>query len=380
MYPELVTRPDLDIFLPADRRNHRLHLRRAVRSRESARAADLPRARRVQRLRRVRLRHLHLPALPRARHRGVRPHRAGRRRRAHRLQSQGGSRPRRGDEVPRLQRPQAPGGRRQAATYFERTECVAGVQDARFQQLMPDVLHWLGITRIHRLVSMSNMKFDAIAGSGIQVDERVPIRPIACRRTLPSSSRPKSRGLLHRGGTERRRPRQGGGRDLEACDSAGGPCCHRRAPCRCVTQLLACSRPRRWRAGAFHARSRARGSARSLAGRCEPPAGRRRHRRGGDAGGLSRSRGAVPRALATFHARRRGSLGSGRGRGRAFATRSPARARRVRPRHRLGPARRRRRDGLALPQPRTVTRCRAPRASPSRASIFSRGRLLVRAR
>ena len=25
-----------------------------------------------------------------------------------------------------------------AATYFERTECVAGVQDARFQQLMPD--------------------------------------------------------------------------------------------------------------------------------------------------------------------------------------------------------------------------------------------------
>jgi GTP cyclohydrolase II len=63
----------------------------------------------------------------------------------------------------------------QAATYFERTECVAGVQDARFQQLMPDVLHWLGITRLHRLVSMSNMKFDAIAGSGIQVDERVPI-------------------------------------------------------------------------------------------------------------------------------------------------------------------------------------------------------------
>ena len=37
----------------------------------------------------------------------------------------------------------------QAATYFERTECVAGVQDARFQQLMPDVLHWLGVTQ-HR--------------------------------------------------------------------------------------------------------------------------------------------------------------------------------------------------------------------------------------
>jgi GTP cyclohydrolase II len=62
-----------------------------------------------------------------------------------------------------------------ASTYFERTECVAGVQDARFQQLMPDVLHWLGITRIDRLMSMSNMKYDAITGSGIEVVERVPI-------------------------------------------------------------------------------------------------------------------------------------------------------------------------------------------------------------
>ena len=65
----------------------------------------------------------------------------------------------------------------QAATYFERTECVAGVQDARFQQLMPDVLHWLGIRRIDRLMSMSNMKYDAITGSGIEVVERVPIPP-----------------------------------------------------------------------------------------------------------------------------------------------------------------------------------------------------------
>jgi GTP cyclohydrolase II len=63
----------------------------------------------------------------------------------------------------------------QAATYFERTECVAGVQDARFQQLMPDVLHWLGITRIDRFVSMSNMKYDAIVSTGIEVVERVPI-------------------------------------------------------------------------------------------------------------------------------------------------------------------------------------------------------------
>ncbi len=63
----------------------------------------------------------------------------------------------------------------QAATYFERTECVAGVQDARFQQLMPDVLHWLGITRIDRFVSMSNLKYDAIIESGIEIVERVPI-------------------------------------------------------------------------------------------------------------------------------------------------------------------------------------------------------------
>ncbi|WP_149535504.1 GTP cyclohydrolase II [Siccirubricoccus phaeus] len=63
----------------------------------------------------------------------------------------------------------------QAATYFERTECVAGVQDARFQQLMPDVLHWLGITKIHRLVSMSNMKHDAMVEQGIEIGERVPI-------------------------------------------------------------------------------------------------------------------------------------------------------------------------------------------------------------
>jgi GTP cyclohydrolase II len=62
-----------------------------------------------------------------------------------------------------------------AAQYFRRTECVAGVQDMRFQELMPDVLHWLGITRIDRLVSMSDMKYNAITGSGIRVVERVEI-------------------------------------------------------------------------------------------------------------------------------------------------------------------------------------------------------------
>ena len=47
-------------------------------------------------------------------------------------------------------RKRQPGGDR-AETYFERTECVAGVQDMRFQELMPDVLHWLGIRRIDAL-------------------------------------------------------------------------------------------------------------------------------------------------------------------------------------------------------------------------------------
>jgi GTP cyclohydrolase II len=62
-----------------------------------------------------------------------------------------------------------------ADAYFTRTECVAGVQDMRFQELMPDVLHWLGITRIDRFVSMSNMKHDAITRSGIEIVTRVPI-------------------------------------------------------------------------------------------------------------------------------------------------------------------------------------------------------------
>ncbi|CAG8484436.1 2879_t:CDS:2 [Ambispora gerdemannii] len=62
-----------------------------------------------------------------------------------------------------------------ADNYFLRTENVAGVKDVRFQALMPDVLHWLGITKIDRMMSMSNMKYDAIVKSGIPIIERVPI-------------------------------------------------------------------------------------------------------------------------------------------------------------------------------------------------------------
>ena len=62
-----------------------------------------------------------------------------------------------------------------AATYFERTECVAGVQDMRFQELAPDVIHWLGVRRIDRFCSMSDMKYEPLVRSGIEVVERVPI-------------------------------------------------------------------------------------------------------------------------------------------------------------------------------------------------------------
>jgi GTP cyclohydrolase II len=62
-----------------------------------------------------------------------------------------------------------------AAQYFERTECVAGVQDARFQQLMPDVIHWLGLKRIDRFISMSDMKHDALTSQGVEIVERVSI-------------------------------------------------------------------------------------------------------------------------------------------------------------------------------------------------------------
>jgi GTP cyclohydrolase II len=42
---------------------------------------------------------------------------------------------------------------------------------------MPDVLNWLGVDRIDRLASMSDMKFEALARGGIEVVERVPIPP-----------------------------------------------------------------------------------------------------------------------------------------------------------------------------------------------------------
>jgi len=45
----------------------------------------------------------------------------------------------------------------------------------RFQELMPDVLRWMWSTESQRFISMSNMKHDAIADTGIKIIERVKI-------------------------------------------------------------------------------------------------------------------------------------------------------------------------------------------------------------
>ena len=71
-------------------------------------------------------------------------------------------------------RRQAAGGDRPSA-YFSRTEAVAGVRDLRFQSLSVDVLHWLGIRRIDRWVSMSNLKSAALQAAGIEIVEQVEI-------------------------------------------------------------------------------------------------------------------------------------------------------------------------------------------------------------
>lgn len=55
----------------------------------------------------------------------------------------------------------------------------------RFQALMPDILHWLGIKKIDRMLSMSNMKHDAIVDTGIKILERIPIPD----EMIPSDSR-----------------------------------------------------------------------------------------------------------------------------------------------------------------------------------------------
>lgn len=59
--------------------------------------------------------------------------------------------------------------------YFHHTENIAGIRDARFQTMMPDVLNWMGLRRIDWLCSMSQEKYEAIVGAGIKVMQRVDL-------------------------------------------------------------------------------------------------------------------------------------------------------------------------------------------------------------
>jgi GTP cyclohydrolase II len=86
-------------------------------------------------------------------------------------------------------------GTDRASEYFLRTENIAGVKDMRFQALMPDILHWLGITKIDRMLSMSNMKHDAIVDQGIPILERVPIPD----ELIPEDSRVEIDAKIHAG-------------------------------------------------------------------------------------------------------------------------------------------------------------------------------------
>ena len=126
-----------------------------------------------------------------------------------------------------------------ASNYFLRTECVAGVQDMRFQELMPDVLHWLGVRRIHRLVSMSNMKYDAIVGVGHRGRRaRRDPRGAGAGRRARRDRREEGGRLLHarrRCPTPRRSPR----RRAAACDGVGRSAARRPcSPLRPVAALL----------------------------------------------------------------------------------------------------------------------------------------------
>lgn len=59
--------------------------------------------------------------------------------------------------------------------YFDRTAQVAGLHDSRFQALSADVLHWLGVSRIDRWISMSNLKRDALEAGGVRIGTQVAI-------------------------------------------------------------------------------------------------------------------------------------------------------------------------------------------------------------
>ena len=72
---------------------------------------------------------------------------------------------------------------------------------------MPDVLHWLGVGRIDRLVSMSNLKHDALIDAGIEIGERVPIPAELVPPDAQVEIRRRRCRILFAGTTEAGRPR-----------------------------------------------------------------------------------------------------------------------------------------------------------------------------
>jgi hypothetical protein len=48
-----------------------------------------------------------------------------------------------------------------ADRYFKATEMIAGVKDMRFQAIMPDTLHWLGVQKIDNMISMVRSYFNS---------------------------------------------------------------------------------------------------------------------------------------------------------------------------------------------------------------------------
>ena len=64
------------------------------------------------------------------------------------------------------------------------SESFANVRDARFQELMPDCLLWLGIREIDLWMSMSNEKLEALKAMNIVIHEQREIP----KRMLPEGS------------------------------------------------------------------------------------------------------------------------------------------------------------------------------------------------
>jgi hypothetical protein len=61
---------------------------------------------------------------------------------------------------------------------------IAGVKDMRFQALMPDVLHWLGIKKIDNMVSMSDMFVFFSSNFARPSLTQACVQEIQCHRTI----------------------------------------------------------------------------------------------------------------------------------------------------------------------------------------------------